>query len=90
VMGISPLVKTFRNTRMSVGCFLPNAGLRIVRRIAKSDNQLCHVCLYMCAPVRMARFGSDWRDFHENWYLSIKIRFYQNVKRMGTFVHVWS
>jgi hypothetical protein len=39
---------------------------RRVRKIAKSDYQLCGVSL----SVRM-ELGFHWTDFHETWYLSV-------------------
>jgi hypothetical protein len=41
--------------------------LRRVRRIAKSNYQLRHVC----PSVRMEQLASNWMDLHEIWYLGI-------------------
>jgi hypothetical protein len=48
--------------------FLQHKSLiRRVRKIAKSDYWLCHVC----PSVRTEQLGSQWTDFHEILYLSI-------------------
>jgi hypothetical protein len=39
--------------------------LRSVRKIAKSDYELRHVC----PSVRVEQLGSHWKDFHEIGYL---------------------
>ena len=39
-----------------------------VRKIAKGDCWLRHVCLYVRPSVRMEQLGSHWTDFHEIWY----------------------
>ena len=44
-----------------------------IRKIAKSDSSLHHVCLSVCLPaclpvrpsLRMEQLGSHWIDFHE-------------------------
>ena len=38
---------------------------RRVRKIAKSDYLLRHVCL----SVRIEHLGCQWTDFHEIWYV---------------------
>jgi hypothetical protein len=43
---------------------------RNVRKIAKTDYQLRHVCVCVCLSVRMEQLGSYWTDFHEIWYLN--------------------
>jgi hypothetical protein len=42
------------------------ALFRRVRKIAKRDYELCHVC-----PSVSVELGSHWTDFHEIWYLNI-------------------
>ena len=44
---------------------------RCVRKIAKSDYQLRHVCLSLRSSVRMEQLISHWTYFHENWYLIV-------------------
>jgi hypothetical protein len=41
------------------------AVFRRVRKTAKSDYQLRHVCLSVCLSVRMEQLGSRWTDFYE-------------------------
>jgi hypothetical protein len=43
---------------------------RCVRKIAKSDCYIRHVCLSVLPSVHMKQLGSHWTDFHEIWYLS--------------------
>jgi hypothetical protein len=43
------------------------SDFRRVRKIAKHDFQLCHVC----PSVRMEQLRSHWTDFHKIWYLRI-------------------
>jgi hypothetical protein len=38
-----------------------------VRKIAKRDCQLCHVC----PSVRIEQLRSHWTNFHQIWYLNI-------------------
>jgi len=40
-----------------------------IAKRAKDDYWLRHVC----PPVRMQQLGSHWTDFHEIWYMSIRI-----------------
>jgi hypothetical protein len=51
---------------------------RRVRRIAKSDHNLRHVCLPFHPPVspslRMEQLGCHWTNFHEIWHLSIVLK----------------
>jgi hypothetical protein len=51
---------------------------RRVRKIAKSDNYLRHVC----PSVRTEELGSHWTDCHEIWFLSI---FRKSVEK----IQVW-
>jgi len=40
--------------------------LRRVRKIAKSEYYLHHVCLSVCPSIRIEQLDSHWTDFHEN------------------------
>jgi len=42
-------------------------SFRLLRKIAKSDSKLLHVC----PSVRMKQIGSHSKDFHEFYYLRI-------------------
>jgi len=53
--------------------------IRHVRKIAKSDNKIRHVCL----SVRMEQICSHRTDFHEIWY----VRFFENGTRITGTVH---
>ena len=46
---------------------------RCVRRIAKNDCRLRHVCPFVCLYVclRMEELCSHWTNFHEVWHLRI-------------------
>jgi len=59
---------SFCSIRSNFGSFLPcpNAStvFRRVRKIAKSDCYLRHVCLSVRPPACMELFGSHWSDFH--------------------------
>jgi hypothetical protein len=48
-------------------CVFQFLVLRRVRKIAKSDCLLRHVCL----SIYMKQLGSQWTDFREIWYLSV-------------------
>ena len=50
---------------------------RRVRKIAKSDYQLRHICL----SVLMEQLGSQWMDFDKTWYFG----FFKNLSRKLKF-----
>jgi hypothetical protein len=49
---------------------------RRVRKFAKNDYELCHVC----PSVRVEQLGSHWKDFHEVLYFSIFRKLVQKIK----------
>jgi len=57
-----------------------------VRKIAKSDYLLHHVCLYIPSFVRMEQLGSHWTDFRELLYLSI---FQKICWENASFIKIW-
>jgi len=52
---------------------------RHIRRIAKSDYWLRHVCSSVRPSTSMEQLGSHWTDFHEVWYLSIFRKFVDEI-----------
>ena len=42
-----------------------------VRKIAKSDFKLFHVCLFVRPSVHTEHRVPHWMDFHEVWYLNV-------------------
>jgi hypothetical protein len=61
-----------------VGYFVGFDFMR-VRKIAKSDFWLRHVCPYARPPISMEQLGSHWTDFHEILYL---IFFQKSIKEI--------
>ena len=51
--------------------FIADLFIRRVRKIAKSDYQLRHVCLSVRLAVPMEQSFSHWTDLHEIWNLSV-------------------
>ena len=45
--------------------------IRRIRRTAKMDCKLCHVCLSVRPSARVEQLGFHQTDFREIWYLSI-------------------
>jgi hypothetical protein len=64
---------------------LGSTQFRRVRKIAKNNCCLCHVCPSVC----MEQFGSQWTDFREICYLIIfrKVKFYWNLTRITATLH---
>ena len=62
-----------------IGVCVRACVFRRVRKIAKSDYQLCHDCLsirlFVSLSVCMQQLGSQWKDFYETWYLSFFRKF---------------
>ena len=50
---------------------------RRVRKIAKSDYWLCHICP---SALRVEQLGSYWTDFHEILYLRIFLKSVQKIQ----------
>jgi hypothetical protein len=64
---------------------------RRVRKIAKSEYSLSHVCL---SCRQMEQLGLHWTDFHEIWYLTIFRRSVEKIQvslksDMTTYVNLW-
>ena len=49
---------------------------------------LASSCVSVCPPVRMAKLGSHWTDFHEIWYLSI-FRKKKYCWKHSYFIKIW-
>jgi len=47
-----------------------------VRKIAKRDYQLCHVC----SSVHIEQLLSHWTNFHQIWYLSTFIKYLEKIE----------
>jgi len=59
--------------RWGISPWLSDMPKRILGPFAelRRANQLRHVWPFVRPSIRMAQLGSQWRDFHENWYLSV-------------------
>jgi hypothetical protein len=71
-MVLIPCINTVYSWICLHSCFLV---IIRVRKVMKSDYQLCHICLSNC----MEQLGYHQLEFHEKWYLRI---FHKSVKNI--------
>jgi len=75
--------------RNSIGCYgLDSGWLPFLDIFTNCEKRLL---ASSCLSVRTEKLGSRWTDFHEIWFLhifseslSIKFKFHQNLRIMGT------
>jgi hypothetical protein len=62
------------------------AVFRPVRKFAKSEYLLCHICLPLRRSVCMEQFGSHWTDFHEIRYLNVFRKYVEKIEVLLKYV----
>jgi len=59
--------------------------LTSLRKTAKSDCSLRHVCPSVVPSGRMEQPGSHWTDIYEIWYLGV----IRKLSKNSSFIKIW-